>query len=96
MEEKLDADFDTTFDVDIYPRNSEIRNTVEDICLVGYKFMDLDLDLSSFLKCPRLKRFALMRLKRLEEQTGPDKLVVLLKRNSMMIFCIADEKLVSN
>ncbi|KAI8562819.1 hypothetical protein RHMOL_Rhmol03G0064800 [Rhododendron molle] len=68
-EEKLDADFDTTFDVDIYPRNSEIRNTVEDICLVGYKFMDLDLP--SFLICPRLKR--------LQEQTRPDKLVVLLK-----------------
>lgn len=63
VEEKLDADFDTTFDVDIYPRNSEIRNTVEDIRLVGYKFMDL----SSFLICPRLKRFALMRLKRLKE-----------------------------
>ncbi|KAF7148113.1 hypothetical protein RHSIM_Rhsim03G0058900 [Rhododendron simsii] len=55
-EEKLDAEFDATFDVDIYPRNSEIRNTVGDICLVGYKFMDLDL--SSFLFCPRLKRFA--------------------------------------
>lgn len=89
VEEKLDADFDTTFEVDIYPRNSEICNTVEDICLVGYKFMDLDLP--SFLICPRLKRFALVRLKRLEEQTGPNKLVVLLKRKSMMSFCIANE-----
>lgn len=93
-EEKLDAEFDATFDVDIYPRNSEIRNTVEDICLVGYKFMDMDL--SSFLFCPKLKRFALVRLKRLEEQIGLNKLLVLFKRNSMVSFCIVDEKLVSN
>ncbi|XP_058204370.1 uncharacterized protein LOC131318542 [Rhododendron vialii] len=93
-EEELDAEFDATFDVDIYPENSEIRNTVEDICLVGYEFMDTDL--SSFLFCPRLKRFGLVRLKRLEEQIGLDKLLVLFKRNSMVSFCIVEEKLVSN